>query len=107
MADGDFLGAHEAFEDLWNAAQAPRERDLWQGLAQLAAALLKHVRGESSTAISLLAKARARLIGACTPGEAGAALLAYLDDLASPVTCERDLPSTALPAPFLGTIRGL
>jgi predicted metal-dependent hydrolase len=105
LAAREFFKAHESFEDLWKAASAQRDRDLWQGLSQLAAALVKHERGEPATAISLLAKARAKLTGVRFEEAAAAALRAYLDSLAGPVAAERDLPRTALPDPFLEALR--
>jgi predicted metal-dependent hydrolase len=105
IASRAFFRAHEAFEDLWKAASGQRERDLWQGLSQLAAALVKHDRGEPATAITLLAKARSKLTGVRFEAEAAEALRTYLDALAGPVTAEKELPATGLPEPFLAAIR--
>lgn len=45
--------AHEVLEASWKAAPAP-ERDLWQGLAQLAVGLTHRERGNASGAATLL-----------------------------------------------------
>jgi len=102
----EFFKAHEAFEDLWKAASAQRDRELWQGLSQLSAALVKHERGEPATAISLLAKARAKLTGVRFEEAAASALRGYLDSLAGPVAAEKNLPATALPPALLEALRG-
>jgi predicted metal-dependent hydrolase len=96
LAEGAFFQAHEAFEELWRGS-ARRERELWQGLAQAAAALVKHERDEPATAISLLAKARSRLLEAGLPPSAAASLREHLDRLSEAVTEGRDLPPAALP----------
>jgi len=101
LATKEFFGAHEAFEDLWIATGHARHREVWQGLSQVAAALVKHEKGEPTTAISILAKARARLKGGHFEGAAAEALGRYLDALADAVTAERHLPDTALPSPLL------
>lgn len=105
LGEGEFFRAHEAFEDLWNAASTQAQRDLWQGLSQLAAALVKHERGEPATAITLLAKARSKLTGHRFEEDIASALRSYLDSLAGPVTGERDLPPTSIPASFLEALR--
>jgi hypothetical protein len=107
LRKGEFFLAHESFEDLWKAATTHLGRETWQGLSQVSAALLKHTRGESATAISLLAKARSRMLGASLGGEAGAAMRLWLDALAGPVTGEKELPSTALPGEVLPALLAL
>ena len=107
LARGEFFLAHESFEDLWKAATTHVGKETWQGLSQVSAALLKHARGESATAISLLAKARARMLGAPLVGEAGAAIRAWLDTLAGPVIGELELPSTALPLEVMPALLSL
>jgi len=107
LASGKYFRAHEAFEDLWNGSRSHRERETWQGLTQIAAALVKHERRETTTAISLLAKARSRLLGLKFEGDGGAGLHEYLDRLADPLTNDRDLPSTELPVSLLEALRAL
>jgi len=107
LASRRFYKAHEAFEDLWKAASRQQDRDLWQGLAQLAAALVKHDGREPTTAISLLAKARSRLTAARLQGEGGAAMTAYLDALAGPIAQEQELPDTGLPKVLLEALRAV
>jgi uncharacterized protein len=57
--------AHEVLEAAWKAAP-PSERDLWQGLAQLAVGLTHARRGNSRGAASLLRRGADRL--AAYPG---------------------------------------
>jgi predicted metal-dependent hydrolase len=52
--------AHEILEGTWKAARAP-ERDLWQGLAQIAVGLTHLRRGNPSGATTLLRRGRARI----------------------------------------------
>lgn len=54
--------AHEILEGTWKAAPEP-ERDLWQGLAQLAVGLTHLLRGNAAGATTLLQRARRRLAG--------------------------------------------
>ena len=54
--------AHEVLEGTWKAAP-PDERDLWQGLAQLAVGLTHRARGNATGATTLLLRG-ARRIGA-------------------------------------------
>ncbi|MFL6063299.1 MAG: DUF309 domain-containing protein [Friedmanniella sp.] len=52
--------AHEILEGTWKAA-APAERDLWQGLAQLAVGYTHLLRGNPAGATTLLQRARRRI----------------------------------------------
>lgn len=52
--------AHEVLEGTWKAAP-PGERDLWQGLAQLAVGLTHALRGNRAGAATLLRRGRERL----------------------------------------------
>jgi hypothetical protein len=52
--------AHEVLEGTWKAAPGP-ERDLWQGLAQLAVGLTHRARGNAVGASTLLARGAARI----------------------------------------------
>lgn len=54
--------AHEVLEASWKAAPEP-ERDLWQGLAQLAVGLTHLLRGNPAGATTLLSRARRRVSG--------------------------------------------
>jgi hypothetical protein len=58
--------AHEVLEASWKAAPAA-ERDLWQGLAQLAVGLTHARRGNAAGAAALLRRGAART-GAAQPG---------------------------------------
>jgi uncharacterized protein len=61
--------AHEVLEASWKAAP-PAERDLWQGLAQLAVGLTHARRGNAAGAAALLRRGAAR-ISAYPAGGAG------------------------------------
>ncbi len=52
--------AHEVLEGTWKAAP-PEERDLWQGLAQLAVGLTHVLRGNPAGATTLLRRGRDRI----------------------------------------------
>ena len=52
--------AHEVLEGTWKAAP-PDERDLWQGLAQLAVGLTHRARGNQHGARTLLLRGAARI----------------------------------------------
>lgn len=52
--------AHEVLEGAWKHAPDD-ERDLWQGLAQLAVGLTHHLRGNTVGAATLLARGRGRI----------------------------------------------
>jgi hypothetical protein len=52
--------AHEVLEGTWKAAPA-HERDLWQGLAQLAVGLTHLARGNRTGAVTLLRRAAGRI----------------------------------------------
>ena len=54
--------AHEILEGTWKAAPAD-ERDLWQGLAQLAVGWTHLLRGNPAGASTLLRRARRRISG--------------------------------------------
>lgn len=60
LDDGRPFHAHEVLEDAWRAAP-PAERDLWQGLAQLAVGLTHALRGNSAGAVALLRRGADRL----------------------------------------------
>jgi uncharacterized protein len=60
LDDGRPFTAHEVLEATWKAAPA-EERDLWQGLAQLAVGLTHQRRGNAVGAATLLRRAAARI----------------------------------------------
>jgi uncharacterized protein len=60
--DGRPFAAHELLEAAWKSA-APAERDLWQGLTQLAVGMTHALRGNAHGAATLLRRGAARLAG--------------------------------------------
>jgi uncharacterized protein len=60
--DGRPFHAHEVLEASWRAAP-PGERDLWQGLAQVAVGLTHARRGNGRGAAALLRRGAARISG--------------------------------------------
>jgi uncharacterized protein len=62
LDDGRPFGAHEVLEASWKSAP-PAERDLWQGLAQLAVGLTHAQRGNARGAAALLRRGAARVAG--------------------------------------------
>ncbi|MFE5547020.1 DUF309 domain-containing protein [Streptomyces sp. NPDC056534] len=82
--------AHEVFEDAWKSGPGS-ERDLWQGLAQLAVGLTHAARGNTAGGARLLRRGAARLAGG--PGSAAAA--AYGIDAVGLVAWARELAERA------------
>ncbi len=86
---GHHFAAHEAWEELWRAEAEPLRKRRLQGLAQLAAALVKATQGNARGAALLAEKARASLEAAGAgddPWDVGRALKelpAWLDAPAS------------------------
>ena len=58
--EGRPFHAHEVLEGTWKAAP-PSERDLWQGLAQLAVGLTHAMRGNSTGAVSVMTRGRNKI----------------------------------------------
>ena len=85
--------AHEVLEGTWKAAPAA-ERDLWQGLAQLAVGLTHAARGNSKGAVTLLERGAGNIAPyAAEPphGIGVAALGTWARGLASAAADGRDL----------------
>ncbi|MFB6838402.1 DUF309 domain-containing protein [Streptomyces sp. NPDC056361] len=76
--------AHEVFEDAWKSGPEA-ERDLWQGLAQLAVGLTHAARGNTAGGARLLRRGADRLV------DAAPAAAAYGIDADGLVTWGRDL----------------
>jgi uncharacterized protein len=64
---GQPFHAHEVLEAVWKAAPSA-ERDLWQGLAQVAVGLTHALRGNARGAAALLRRGADRMDGYPTPG---------------------------------------
>ena len=62
LADGRPFHAHEVLEAAWKSGP-PAERDLWQGLAQLAVGLTHALRGNATGARTLLRRGAVRIGG--------------------------------------------
>ncbi|MHC4958354.1 MAG: DUF309 domain-containing protein [Planctomycetota bacterium] len=81
--------AHEAWEGLWRAATTPERRDFYQGLIQLAAALIQVRIGHERGAAKLLAAVKERLARAeALHGVDLEALRAQLEDWPAPPRLE-------------------
>jgi len=79
--------AHEVLEGTWKAAP-PAERDLWQGLAQLAVGLTHQRRGNRRGAVTLLRRGAARITPYAVDSPHGidvAGLVTYAQRLAAEV----------------------
>jgi hypothetical protein len=84
--------AHEVLEATWKAAPEP-ERDLWQGLAQLAVGLTHVLRGNRAGAGALLTRGRERIAGYAAEPPYGidvAGLLRWTDGLLADPTIAGD-----------------
>ena len=62
LDDGQPFHAHEVLEGTWKAAPED-ERELWQGLAQLAVGLTHVLRGNTNGAVAVLTRGRDRVNG--------------------------------------------
>ncbi len=88
LRDGRPFHAHEVLEAAWKSA-GPDERDLWQGLAQIAVGLTHARRGNASGAVTLLRRGAQRVRAYQHPagprpyGMDVPAVLAAADDLAT------------------------
>ena len=100
LREGRPFHAHEVLEAAWKSGP-PDERDLWQGLAQIAVGLTHARRGNARGAVTLLRRGAQRARGYQVPAEAGSgsgkarpfgmnllAFLAAAEDLAARI--ERD-----------------
>jgi hypothetical protein len=84
--------AHEVLEAAWKAAPAA-ERDLWQGLAQLAVGLTHARRGNAAGAAALLRRGASRIsaYGGASAGAGGGSTGAYGMDPAALAAAARGL----------------
>jgi hypothetical protein len=92
LRDGRPFHAHEVLEAAWKTGP-PGERDLWQGLAQIAVGLTHARRGNARGAVTLLRRGTERVRAADGPGPSGRdphpygmdvpAVLAAAEDLAT------------------------
>jgi uncharacterized protein len=91
--------AHEVLEGTWKAAPAG-ERDLWQGLAQLAVGLTHLARGNGAGAVALLRRGADRIAPFAADPPYGidvAGLLDWASDLAARSATRIDADPVAVP----------
>lgn len=99
LDDGMPFHAHEILEGTWKSAP-DHERDLWQGLAQLAVGLTHVLRGNRKGATTLVTRGRSRIAryAAAPPyGIDVAGLLEWSDQLLAALAGEVDPPSPSVP----------
>jgi len=88
LAEGRPFHAHEVFEAAWKTGP-PAERELWQGLAQVAVGITHVRRGNPRGAVTLLRRGAGRIRGyaaAAGPGEpSGASAAADAEGRARPL----------------------
>jgi hypothetical protein len=97
---GRTFRAHEVLEASWKAAP-PAERDLWQGLAQVAVGLTHAQRGNARGAAALLRRGGLRVAGyagSAPHGIEAAGIATFAADLADRI--ERDSLSAATQGGF-------
>jgi predicted metal-dependent hydrolase len=85
---GDFLDAHEAFEEAWLASQGA-DADLFKGLVQ-AAVCLHHLRRGNRVGAGGLYRGHRRLLGPLRPGRRGVDLVALLAEMEAHVAPRLD-----------------
>lgn len=88
VREGRPFAAHEVLEARWKAGP-DRERDLWQGLAQLCVGLTHAARGNTAGAARLLGRGTARLEAYGAGGGA-----TYGLNLAAVAACAREQAAT-------------
>ena len=107
LDSGRAFRAHEVLEASWKAAP-PAERDLWQGLAQVAVGLTHAQRGNERGAAALLRRGGQRVAGYAggpPPHEIEAAQVArFATQLADQL--ERDGLAASTPATLRVSLRG-
>jgi uncharacterized protein len=102
---GSAFRAHEVLEASWKAAP-PAERELWQGLAQVAVGLTHAQRGNARGAVALLRRGGERVAGyAGSPphGIEAARIARFAARLAEQI--DRDGLAAATPASFRVSLR--
>jgi hypothetical protein len=101
---GRAFRAHEVLEASWKAAP-PAERDLWQGLAQVAVGLTHVQRGNARGAAALLRRGGLRVAGyagSAPHGIAAETVARFAADLADRIERDGlDTATTATPWPRL------
>ncbi len=103
LDDGRPFHAHEVLEGTWKAAPAD-ERDLWQGLAQIAVGLTHQARGNPPGAVTLLHRGAGRLrpyVEAPPYGVDVAGLLAFVDERVEQITADAGRRGVGDPVPRL------
>lgn len=91
--------AHEILEGTWKNAPA-EERNLWQGLAQLAVGLTHLLRGNSKGALALLAQGHNRIRAYEIESPHGldiAGLLTWSEHLIAEIELPGDVPAPPIP----------
>ena len=95
LDDGQPFHAHEVLEGTWKAAP-PEERELWQGLAQLAVGLTHALRGNSVGAVAVISRGRDRVAGYADAAPNGvdiSGILAWSDTMVTRLEAPIALPS--------------
>jgi hypothetical protein len=103
LDDGRPFHAHEVLEGVWKAAPS-EERDLWQGLAQLAVGLTHAKRGNRTGAVSVVSRGRDAVAGYAEAPPYGidvAGLVVWADQLLELLADAVRDPAADLPLPTL------
>jgi len=103
LDDGRPFHAHEVLEATWKSAP-PAERDLWQGLAQLAVGLTHALRGNNTGAASVLRRGADHIAGYADEPPYGIDVTGLLDWASSLIGGLEDLSADVIAptAPRLG-----
>jgi predicted metal-dependent hydrolase len=70
LGEGNFFGAHEAWETAWKQAKGTGDEELFKGLSQMGAGYVHLLRGNAHGAMTLLRRAASR-VGTFPPGAQG------------------------------------
>jgi len=104
MDEGHPFHAHEVLEATWKSAPEA-ERDLWQGLAQLAVGLTHALRGNNVGAASVLRRGADRISG-YADGRPHGIDVAGLLDWARALAGQLDHPSSYVGPPTVPKLLG-
>lgn len=94
VAEGNWFGAHEAWETAWKQARGTGDEEFYKGLSQMGAGYVHLLRGNAHGARTLLRRGAGRVVAYPDPhlGIPTAALAAELEALATRVADGRVIP---------------
>jgi hypothetical protein len=89
VAEGQYFGAHEAWETSWKQSRGTGDEEFYKGLSQMGAGYVHLLRGNTHGTVTLLGRA-IRRIGAYPPGHLGIATDAVVEHCEAHVRAVED-----------------